>query len=298
MPSGFDKSSSERGAGGAGAGKSSAAASASGNASPAGRSGNAKGRGPRKGRWSTAELGWLKEHFARRRDEALERELSRPIESVRRMAEQVFRGPRVSGEWQAAEDATLREGLGVRSEADLAMVLRRTEADVRQRIRALARGSRRGRWTQSEIAELKRLYGSRRDEDLVSILGRNIAAIRRQAKTLQLAKDKGFLRRLEGAPASRMPRWSPDEIRSLVKLYAELPNLEVARRLGRSVKSIVSKAHELDLKKSEDRLRHMGRENVALREDRAVARSGKRVAKVRARGSRGRAVKGAQEESG
>lgn len=237
----------------------------------------------RKGRWSTAELAWLRENFARRRDEVLERELDRPIESVRKMAQQVFRGPRASGEWTPAEDAVLRDGLGIRSEADLALVLRRGEAEVHQRVRALARSPRSGRWTQGELADLKRFYGSRRDEDLVPILGRSVAAIRRQAKVLQLAKDKGFLRRLEGKPATRMPRWSPDEIKQLAKLYAELPNLEVARRLGRSVKSVVSKAHELELRKSDERLRDMGRENVALREDRAPSRgAGRGRAKGRA----------------
>ena len=234
-------------------------------------------REPKKGRWSTAELAWLRENFARRRDEVLVRELERPIEGVLKMAEQIFRGPRVSGDWSAAEDALLREGLGVRSEEELALVLRRSEAEVRLRVRGFARSGRSGRWTQGEVADLKRLYGSRRDEDLASILGRSLVSIRRQAKVLQLAKDKGFLRRLEGRPASRMPRWSTEEIRQLAKLYSETPNLEVARRLGRSVKSIVSKAHELDLKKSEERLRDMGRQNVALREDRAAARAAKRA---------------------
>src|SRR5688572_20516646 len=71
------------------------------------------GRGTRRGRWSTAELAWLRENFVRRRDEVLERELGRPIESIRRMLPQIFRGPRVTGEWSADEDAMLREGLGI-----------------------------------------------------------------------------------------------------------------------------------------------------------------------------------------
>jgi len=41
--------------------------------------------------------------------------------------------------------------------------------------------------------------------------------------------------------------------------------VELARRLGRSVKSVVSKAHNLGMKKSDDRLREMGRENVSVR---------------------------------
>jgi hypothetical protein len=290
MPSGPDKPSGSQKP--SGSEKSSAGRDRRGE----GRDGSAAdARGLKKGRWATPELAWLREHYVRRRDEVLERELGRPIDSVRKMAEQIFRGPRVSGEWSAAEDAALRDGHGLRTEAEIAMVLRRTEADVRQRLRSLARGARAGRWTQSEIADLKRLFGSRRDEDLVSIFGRNLASIRRQAKALQLAKDKGFLRRLEGRPASRMPRWSPDEIKQLAKLYSELPNLEVARRLGRSVKSVVSKAHELDLKKSEDRLRDMGRQNVALREDRAAARVPKRSTRARSPRAKERAGKPAAE---
>ena len=47
--------------------------------------------------------------------------------------------------------------------------------------------------------------------------------------------------------------------------YPVKSNLELARDLGRSVKSVVSKAHHMGLKKSSERLRNMGRENVSLR---------------------------------
>ena len=145
MPSGLDKTSSDRGAGGPGAGSPVAGGGHRGAAN--------QHRGVRKGRWSTSELAWLRENFPRRRDDVLERELGRPAESLRRLAEQVFRGPRATGEWQPSEDAILREGLGVRGEADLAMILRRSESDVRQRLRALSRSAHQGRWTQTEIAE-------------------------------------------------------------------------------------------------------------------------------------------------
>ena len=42
--------------------------------------------------------------------------------------------------------------------------------------------------------------------------------------------------------------------------YPVLSNLDLARMLGRSVKSVVSKAHHLGLKKSSERLRDMGKE--------------------------------------
>jgi hypothetical protein len=62
-----------------------------------------------------------------------------------------------------------------------------------------------------------------------------------------------------------MPRWRNDELELLRRDYPVQSNLELARRLGRSVKSVVSKAHHLGLKKSSERLRSMGRENVSLR---------------------------------
>ena len=81
-------------------------------------------------------------------------------------------------------------------------------------------------------------------------------------------KDKAFLRKLnEGRASVKMPRWSDRELALLADKYPDQPNLEIARLLGRSVKSVVSKAHNLNLKKSPRRLRNMGRENVSLRYD-------------------------------
>ena len=65
-----------------------------------------------------------------------------------------------------------------------------------------------------------------------------------------------------------MPRWTEAEVELLRKRYPTRSNLEVASELGRSVKSVVSKAHGLKLRKDEQRLREMGQENVTLRRDR------------------------------
>ncbi len=80
-----------------------------------------------------------------------------------------------------------------------------------------------------------------------------------------LAKDKAFVRRLTGSSATRMPRWDRHAIGMLVELYPKTANLELALKLNRSVKSVVSKAHNLGLKKEIERLREMGRENVGMR---------------------------------
>jgi hypothetical protein len=100
---------------------------------------------------------------------------------------------------------------------------------------------------------------------IARILGRSVAEIGRLAQEHGLQKDKAFLRKLRGEPATRMPRWRAEELRFLRENYATLSNLELARKLGRSVKSVVSKANRLRLEKGADRLREMGRENVSAR---------------------------------
>ncbi len=120
-----------------------------------------------------------------------------------------------------------------------------------------------------ETVRFKRLYGTRTDEDLSIVFGRQLESIRAVADTLCLSKDKAFLRRATGGSAkTRMPRWTGEELDLLRELYPVHSNLEIAQRLGRSVKSVVSKAHNMGLKKDKVRLQQMGRQNVRLRHDR------------------------------
>ena len=70
---------------------------------------------------------------------------------------------------------------------------------------------------------------------------------------------------MQGTASTKMPRWSDEEVVKLREMYGTGSNLEIAQALSRSVKSVVSKAHNLGLKKSSDRLQEMGRQNVNLR---------------------------------
>jgi len=70
---------------------------------------------------------------------------------------------------------------------------------------------------------------------------------------------------LTGSSATRMPRWAAPEIEQLKHWYPITANLDIALKLNRSVKSVVSKAHHLGLEKSPERLSKMGCENVARR---------------------------------
>lgn len=224
-------------------------------------------KNPRRGRWSVGELANLRDLYGVRSLGAIARTLGRPVPSVSKMAERLFRGPRKHGPWSASETQALKRYLGVSTTLQISKILRRSESEVQAKISSLGQGSHSGSWNREEIQQLKALYGSRADEDLAKILGRPLVAIRRQASSLRLAKDKVFLRQ-SAAESSRMPRWAREEEATLAKLYPDHSNLEIARILKRSVKSVVSKAHDLQLKKDPGRLVEMGRENVSLREDR------------------------------
>jgi len=206
------------------------------------------------------------------RDEAaIARELNRPVASVRKMAEQAFQATPRTGPWTATEVQNLKRYIGGTTPETIARVLGRTVDEVQSQIVELRRVQTTAGLTPDEMVEFKRLYGTRTDDDLAVIFGRPLAVVQDVATRLRLAKDKAFLRRLAGNPASKMPRWDAAVIEKLRQLYPTTPNLELARVLERSVKSVVSKAHNLGLKKEAERLREMGRENVSLRYQRSAA---------------------------
>lgn len=220
---------------------------------------------PRRGRWSQGELARLRELYGLRDERSIARDLNRPVSSVRKMAEAVFQAAPHSGPWTAGEVKDLKRYLGGTSNEVIARILGRTADEVQDQIVELRRSQASGRWTQDEIVEFKRLYGTRTDEDLALIFGRPIDSVKRLGARYCLAKDKAFVRRMTGSAATRMPRWTEPEIVRLREIYPVESNLDIAQMLGRSVKSVVSKAHNLGLRKEADRLREMGRENVGMR---------------------------------
>ena len=227
--------------------------------------GGERSTAPRRGRWSQSEIARLKGLYGLREEKAIARELNRPVASVRKMAEQVFRASVHTGPWTARELVELKKYLGGTTNEVIAQILGRTAEEVQQQIGEIRRIQQAGRWTAEEIAEFKRLYGTRTDDDLAIIFGRTLEAVKRLGARYCLAKDKAFVRKLTGSSATRMPRWAASEIERLKELYPTTANLDIAAKLNRSVKSVVSKAHNLGLKKEADRLREMGRENVSMR---------------------------------
>lgn len=221
---------------------------------------------PRKrGRWSSEEIEHLRRHYGLRTEERIARDLGRSVKSVGEMAAKVFESRTRRGAWSAEDIEKLKEYLGASTTEVMGRVLGRSVADVERQIEVLRAVRRSGRWDHDEVQRLRRIYGQRTDDDLAVILGRSVDSIRRQAARFALAKDKAFVRKLKGASSTRMPRWTEEELDRLRELYPAESNLEIARQLSRSVKSVVSKAHHLGLKKDEERLREMGRQNVSRR---------------------------------
>lgn len=223
--------------------------------------------GAKRGNWSAQELIRLRELWPRLRADEVARRLRRSAESVQRRAQRLFAGGTVRGAWTPDEERTLREAYGAVEIERIAAILHRPPREVRARVRRLRAELRRGAWSPSEVMDLKRLYGTRADADLVVCLSRPRAQIRAKARELQLAKDKRYLARLRADSLSRtpMPRWNAAELDTLRLLYRDHDNLEIARRLRRSVASVANKAHRLGLQKSPALLEVMGRRNISSR---------------------------------
>ena len=219
--------------------------------------------------WSESDLDALRTSFGQKEQSFLARELGRPVEEVRAKAEEILSREEVSGPWSAEDVEALRRYLGGVETKLLARMLGRTLEDLETKLVELATTLEDAPLTGPELILFKRQFGTRSDEDLSIIYGRTLDRIQAEAARLCLSKDKAYMRRkTSGNERTRMPRWTEPELQILRQLYPAESNLQIAQQLGRSVKSVVSKAHNLGLKKDKARLEEMGRQNVRLRYDR------------------------------
>ena len=234
----------------------------------------------KRGNWSVEELSRLRASFARRPVEQLARDLRRSVPTVRDRAARLFAGRERAGPLDSQDLQQLRVMVGVASVAEMALVLGRCASEVLQQLRQLAAQARSGRFAAWELAYIKEYAAKRPLWALVLVTGRSQAAIERQCKRLCLGHDKSLISVdlpeieaeriviLEAATPRAMPRWKPEDMETLRALYPFQPNLDVARILGRTVKSVRAKAQALGLKKCPQRLAAMGRENVRIRYER------------------------------
>ena len=117
-------------------------------------------------------------------------------------------------------------------------------------------------WTADQLLRLRQLHGSKANEDVGERIGRTAAEVAAKAAELALEKNK---RVFKGIP---MPHWTKLEIMKLRTLHPMASNVEIAKILGRSARSVASKAHHLGIRKDPKRLSRMGREVVQLRRNR------------------------------
>lgn len=107
------------------------------------------------------------------------------------------------------------------------------------------------RWTPMEIQILERFYGSIPVQEIADKLHRTYTSVLAKAHTLKLGK-------------ARM-RWSPLEIQILERFYSTIPSSAIADKLHRTERSVSRKAAKMGLRKSPERVRQMGAENVEHR---------------------------------
>lgn len=115
-------------------------------------------------------------------------------------------------------------------------------------------------WSLDQLLLLRKHYASSSDDLLAERFGRTVDEIRSMASLLALAKNKGAF-----VGIRKMPRWTVEEMDRLGSMYITHSNVEIALELGRSLKSITSKASQLHLLKTPQQLADMGSANRALR---------------------------------
>ncbi|MEM1451115.1 MAG: hypothetical protein AAF957_18720 [Planctomycetota bacterium] len=223
----------------------------------------------RRGDWSAEELDHLRRWYGLKHEQFIARDLGRPVQSIEPKAREIFDAEPHDGPWTSDEVERLRMYLGAVDLDLVGKIIGRSREAIDAQLVQIAATLSSEALTGEELVRFKRVYGTRTDEDLSLVFGRTLEVVQGQAATLCLSKDKAFLRRASGGTAkTRMPRWTDEELAQLRELYPIHSNLEIADRLGRSVKSVVSKAHNMGLKKDRARLQQMGRQNVRQRYDR------------------------------
>ncbi len=180
---------------------------------------------PRRGDWTASDDAMLRESWGAVEPRLLAAMTGRAPADVRRRADELRARVR-TGPWARAEQLSLKDLYGTRSDDDLEVCLSRPVGEI--------------------TAMAARLC---------------LAKDKRFAAGAAAANDGGMAR--TGRVA--MPRWSAADVTRLREIYADRDNLTVARELRRSVVSVANKANQLGLKKSHALLADLGRSNIALR---------------------------------
>lgn len=168
--------------------------------------------------------------------------------------------------WSAKDVKRLKELLGSAGNlSEWARIFKRTEQEIERKIESFRAEISERPWSREALVDLKRLYGSRSNYDMSLILGMPEAQIEAKALELCLAKDKKFVSGSVDNVPTKMPRWTEEDVETLKRMHGTASNSQIAKLLGRTTKSITSKANSFGLKKTSDHLRKMGKDNVQWR---------------------------------
>lgn len=219
----------------------------------------------RLGRLSIADKAYIAEHFGKIATDDIARHVGRSAEFVRNFATALYPF-HYEGLWASREDIRLRELLGRAAHQDIAIVLGRTPEAVTERVNELV-ASPRALYSRPlsriETQDFRERYGRMTDAEAAFAFQRQPSVIAATAKRYGLRKDKRWTKSRGGR--TDMPRWTKTEVDKLRQLFSTLDTFAVATALGRSTKSVISKAVRLGLRKTQARLAAMGRENRGQR---------------------------------
>ena len=221
------------------------------------------------GQWSQPDIGYLTRMYGSTKLAEISRKIGRPLASVNKMVSKLFPDSTENSNtpWGATDVARLKKLYGsVGTVEQWARIFKRPVLEIERKIKSFGTEVKERPWTRDSLATIKKLYGSRTNIDLELILGMPARHIKEKAVELSMAKDKKFSSSSIGDSAgTNMPRWTAEDVETLKRMHGTASNSDIAKHLGRTTKSITSKANALSLYKTPEHLRQMGRDNVDWR---------------------------------
>ena len=221
------------------------------------------------GQWAQPDIGSLTRMYGSVKLTEIARKIGRPLASVNKMVAKLFpeSTEKSNTPWGALDVARLKKLYGSVGTVDQwARIFKRPVSEIERKIKSFETEVKERPWTRESLATIKKFYGSRTNIDLELILGMPAKQIEEKAAELSMAKDKKFSSSTIGTSAgTRMPRWTAEDVETLKRMHGTASNGEIAQHLGRTTKSITSKANALGLYKTAEHLRQMGRDNVDWR---------------------------------
>lgn len=121
-------------------------------------------------------------------------------------------------------------------------------------------------WTLYEIDELRERYPTTDTRQIARDMGRSITGVQRKAQDLGL-------RKVVPQRGGSFRRWSDEDLEFLREHYATMITDALAKKLGRSVRTVYAMAAELGLRK--DRVTTDAMRSAAMRAKRDQARAAK-----------------------